>query len=101
MGFKTLYQGILFVEGKLDIELVGKPLDLTLKSFSAQLKNLNDVKSEMAFQAKREGYNTIVDFTYGQKQRLFRFDDVVFWGKGLMVSLPQEELNQLLEKIKV
>ncbi|NLC06069.1 MAG: hypothetical protein GX778_06085, partial [Erysipelothrix sp.] len=85
MAYKSMYDGILFVEGNLESATRLNSVQTSLTgSFSAHLKNLDDVKSELAFQAKRNDCNCVLDFKYGQKHRLFAIDDVYFYGSGVL-----------------
>jgi hypothetical protein len=92
MAFTNVYKGIVFVEGNHPTAKRG-PLvscDLSFK-FGAQLKSLHDVKDRLVEQARNQGYNCILDFTYGQKSRLLAMDDIAFWGKGCLANIPWEE----------
>lgn len=64
----------------------------------AQLKNLNDVKQDMAIKAKTLGANCILDFTYGQKSRWLAIDDVAFYGKAAI--LQSNIYEELVNKVK-
>ena len=99
MAFTVIYDDIVFIEGNHPNANRG-PLvecDLSFK-FGAQLKSLRDVKDNLAKQAKTNGFNAVLDFTYGQKSRWLAIDDVAFWGKGCLANIPQKEYNDLREK---
>lgn len=101
MAYKNFYKDILFVEGDLE-GVVRKHLIQTelTGTFSAHLKNLNDVKDSFVKSAQLQGCNCIVDFEYGQKHRLFAFDDVFFWGKGVLASVDESTFQSIREKLK-
>lgn len=101
MAYTTLYKDIIFIEGNSnDVRVIGNvSSDLSFK-FGAQLKNLNDVKNDMADKAKSLGANCIVNFTYGQKSRWFAIDDVAFYGKGEAAILPSSIYDEVTAKIK-
>ena len=101
MAYTVLHDGIIFIEGSHSAAVRG-PLvecDLSFK-FGAQLKSLRDVKNNMAKQARSHGYNTILDFTYGQKSRWLAIDDVAFWGKGCLANVSAEEYNRIMESVR-
>ena len=94
--YKTMYRGIAFVEGTIPGAQILEPYRVSLGfRFGAQLKNLRYVKDKFVEAALRCGSNAVLDFTYGQKSRLFAIDDVAYWGKGLLGILPPEELAQI------
>ena len=100
MAYTVIYNDIIFVEGDLPNANRG-PLvecDLSFK-FGAQLKSLRDVKEKLSEQAKAGGFNTILDFTYGQKSRWLAIDDVAFWGKGCLACISQDEYVKLKEAL--
>ena len=100
MAYKSMYDGILFVEGNLESATRINPVQTSLTgSFSAHLKNLDDVKSELAFQAKRNDCNCVLDFKYGQKHRLFAIDDVYFYGSGVLAKLEKVTFQSIIESI--
>lgn len=86
----SVYKDVLFIEGthknaehlsKVKVELMG---------IGAQLRNLRDVKEQLYLKIKAAGGNCLDDFEYGQKQRLLAFDDVAFYGSGVVAKLPLE-----------
>ena len=101
MAYTTLYKSIVFIEGNSnDARVIGNvSSDLSFK-FGAQLKNLNDVKSDMADKAKSLGANCIINFAYGQKSRWLAIDDVAFYGNGKAAILPQNIYEEVMAKIK-
>lgn len=101
MGYKSLYKGIVFIEGDDSAaRLLGDvACDLSFRP-GAQLKSLNDVKEELAQASASLGGNAVVRFTYGQKARLLAWDDVAFWGKGAAAFLPAETYNAYVAYIQ-
>ncbi|WP_195266467.1 hypothetical protein [Clostridium sp. 1001275B_160808_H3] len=101
MAYTTFYNDIVFIEGiNSNAKIIGSvSSDLSFK-IGAQLKNLNDVKSDMANKAKALGANCIVDFIYGQKSRWLAIDDVAFYGKGKAAILPDNVYEELVNKVK-
>ena len=99
MAYTVVFEDIIFVEGNFKNAVLGKELscDLSFK-FGAQLKNLNDVKRDLANKARILGYNAIVNFTYGQKSRWLAIDDVAFWGKGIGANINLEEYEKIINK---
>lgn len=101
MAYTTVFQDIVFVEGNNPNATILGDVHIDLGyQFGAQLKNLNDVKKEIASQVTSKGGNCIIDFKYGQKSRLFAIDDVSFWGSGKIASLPQDIYEEILAKKK-
>jgi hypothetical protein len=101
MAFTIIHNGIVFVEGSYPAA-EGGPIvecDLSFK-FGAQLKSLRDVKDDLARKAKEQGYNAVLEFTYGQKTRWLAIDDVAYWGKGCLANVSQEEYNKIAETLK-
>ena len=96
MAYIVIYNDIIFVEGDYPNASRGPfvKCDLGFK-FGAQLKSLRDVKDNLVKQAKSKGYNTILDFTYGQKNRWLAIDNVAFWGKGCLANISQDVYNKL------
>ena len=88
MPYTTKFEGIYFIEGFVkefqEISLIKS--DLSFK-FGAQLKNLNDVKQDLARKAKSIGANAVLDFKYGQKSRWLAIDDVAFFGSGIACKI--------------
>jgi hypothetical protein len=91
MSYTTVYDGVVFIEGRHNAAKIirSTKVDLGFK-FGAQLKNLRDVKAELAKQVKSAGGNCIIDFQYGQRHRLLAIDDVGFWGSGKIAILPPD-----------
>lgn len=90
----SIYKDVLFIEGthknaehlnKVKVELMG---------IGAQLRNLRDVKEQLYLKIKENGGNCLDDFVYGQKQRLLAFDDVAYYGSGVVSKLPIEILEK-------
>jgi len=101
MGFSTVFNGIIFVEGDdLAVQKVREIYCDLSRTWGAQLKNLNDVKQVLADQAVQLGCNCIVGFEYGQKSSWrFLYDDVGFHGRGIASKMPYDVYNVRLQKI--
>lgn len=99
-GYTTIYDNIVFIEGNdLDAKrLAPIKCDLSFK-LGAQLKNLRDVKADMAVKARQMGANAVLDFKYGQKSRLLAMDDVAYFGSGIGAMLSREKFAEIQERI--
>ena len=108
MAYKSLYKGIIFVEGYEDyVKNIGKVVYKKDSFYNNQLKNLDDVKEQLADKAKKAGGNAIINFKYGQKNTswfksiLLALDDNVNWfGEGDIVLIDDDKYNEIIEKIK-
>jgi hypothetical protein len=100
-GYPTVFDGVIFSEAFVDEGQRVSQIksDLSFK-IGAQLKNLNDVKGDLAIKAMELGCNCVSDFKYGQKSRLLAIDDVAFFGNGTATKLSAEEYNSIIEYIK-
>ena len=100
-GYPTVFNGIIFIETPMmegqKVAAVGA--DLSFK-FGAQLKNLNDVKSDLAQKAGSMNCNCISEFTYGQKSRWLAIDDVAFFGNGVAMQLSPERYQEIIGYIQ-
>ena len=96
--FVTVYKDIIFIEGTPKVKKDIKTVDVELMGLGAQLRNLRDVKERLYTLVKESGGNCLSDFKYGQKQRIFAFDDVAFYGSGLICQLEDETYNKYLHK---
>ena len=96
-GYPTVFNRIIFIESPLDNGQRVSPVsaDLSFK-FGAQLKNLNDVKSDLALKAANLNCNCVSEFTYGQKSRWLAIDDVAYFGNGTAVMLPPEIYAEII-----
>jgi len=100
-GYPTVYNDIIFIEAPFgDGQVVSKvSADLSFK-IGAHLKNLNDVKADLAAKAKQLGCNLICEFKYGQKSRLLAIDDVAFFGSGIAMKVSPETYSNIIEYIR-
>jgi hypothetical protein len=99
MAYTVVYKGIVFSEGSLENAVLGERIECDLSFvIGAQLKSLRDVKDNLAGQAISKGYNSIVNFTYGQKSRWLAIDDVAFWGKGCLAKIPEEDYRKICKE---
>lgn len=108
MAYKSLYNGIIFIEGHEDyIKNLGKVEYKKDKLYNNQLKNLDDVKEQLSCKAKNAGGNAVINFKYGQKNTswlrslILSLDDNVNWyGEGEIVLIDEFKYNEIVEKIK-
>ncbi len=103
----TEKNGVYFTESELDfaedIEHINHKLDGILGN--AMLKNLSDLKQEMARYATSINCNLIHSFRYRQKQQasfraLFGTDDTYWEGAGICSKVSPEKIKQLMEEQK-
>ena len=94
MTFTTEYQDVYFVEGYVDNAKIICELNIDLtRGLGAHLKNLQDVKNAFVKEAKANGANAVINFTYGQKRRWFSADGVGFWGNGQLAIVDSSALK--------
>ncbi len=99
MAYVTAFQGIIFIEGDHPRAQKMRNADVRVGGFGAQLKNLNDLKMQMAYEARMFGCNCVVNFTYGQKSKLIAIDDVAYIGNGIYARLTPEDYNAIITKL--
>jgi hypothetical protein len=100
MAYTTIFNNVVFVEGENNLaQLVCDVSSDTSFQFGSQLKNLNDIKAHLAYQAYQQGCNCIVRFAYGQKSRWLALDDVAFWGRGVAARLQQDAYDEIVKTI--
>lgn len=94
------YNGVYFVEGRPVGARAIRPISTVLDGVfnNAQLKNLNDVKREMAQEVLAAGGNAVIDFTYGQRtggfwRCLFSLDNVCWKGEGTIARIDPNALT--------
>jgi hypothetical protein len=87
--YETTTDGVRFFEGRPKDARIIEPIKCELGGVfrQAQLKNLSDLKREMARIAAAKGGNAVVDFKYGQRtvgfwRSIFQLDDVNWYGEG-------------------
>ena len=100
MAYTTVYKDFIFIEGDNPKAERKIKIKANLTGIGAQLKNINNVKDNLIFQAKLHKCNCILDFKYGQKTAWFAFDDVKFYGSGVCAVLPEDEYQRILESKK-
>lgn len=100
MAFVTVYQNIIFIEGPHPRAQIRYNAETRVGGFGAQLKNLNDLKQQMAYTAMNCGCNCVVNFTYGQRSKVIAIDDVAFVGNGFYAVLPPEDYNSIISQIR-
>lgn len=108
MAYKSLFDGVIFIEGSEYCGRVLGNVEYEKDSFyNNQLKNLDNVKAQLAHKAKQMGANVIADFKYGQKNTswfrsfLLAFDDNINWyGSGVAIKLEDNKYTEYLEQIQ-
>lgn len=100
MAFVTVYHGIIFIEGEHPQAVKKLNAYTRIGGFGAQLRNLNDIKDIMAYTAKQNGCNCVVNFCYGQIHKIISIDDVLFVGDGHYAILSKEDYNSIISKFK-
>ncbi|MCR5068040.1 MAG: hypothetical protein K6A14_08280 [Erysipelotrichaceae bacterium] len=107
MAYKSIMDGIIFIEGEMKDARLLEPIKYVKDSFyNQQLKNLNDIKRQLVSKAKDMGANAVVDFKYGQKSTtmlrsmLLALDDNINWyAEGIAAILDEETYNALVTKL--
>ena len=108
MAYKSIYKDIIFIEGPKEyVRNLGRvEYKKGLSLYNNQMKNLNDVKNQLAEKATSMGGNCIINFKYGQKNTswlksiLLSLDDNVNWyGDGQVVVISDEKYKEIASKI--
>jgi len=99
MAYVTLCQGVIFIEGDHPRACRIAPADVRVGGFGAQLKNLNDLKAQMAAIAGSYGCNCVVNFSYGQRSKVIAIDDVAFVGGGFYARLSPEDYSAIVTQL--
>lgn len=99
MAFVTVYQGIVFIEGDHPRAIKKYRAETRVGGFGAQLKNLNDLKHCMSYNAKQYGCNCVVNFTYGQRSKIIAIDDVAFVGDGFYAVLSPQDYDSIVSQL--
>ncbi len=99
MAFVTSYYGVIFIEGDHPRAVKRFSAETKLSGLGAQLKNLNDLKAQMAATARANGCNCVVNFTYGQQSKILAFDDVAFIGNGYYAQLSEADYNSIISQL--
>lgn len=98
MAYTTVYKDVVFIEGEHKTAQKKSKIEASLGGIGAQLKTINDVKTDLARKAKFLGCNCVVEFKYGQKSSWLAFDDVKYYGKGVAAVLEEEEYKKIVEE---
>jgi len=96
MAYVTVFQGVVFIEGDHPRAVKRFSADTRVSGFGAQLRNLNDLKQQMAQTALYNGCNCVVNFSYGQKSKLIAIDDVAYVGNGFYAVLSPDDYNSII-----
>ena len=99
MAYVTVCNGVIFIEGEHPRAVKKFVADTRVGGFGAQLKNLNDLKAQMASVAVYNGCNCVVNFTYGQKTKIIAIDDVAYIGGGYYAQLSDADYNSIISQI--
>lgn len=108
MAYKSVYKGIIFIEGQEEFIQNFGPVEYKKGAslYNNQLKNLDDVKDQLAEKTRALGGNAVIYFKYGQKstswlRSLFlSLDDNVNWyGDGQAVLLSVDKYKEIIEKL--
>ena len=103
----TEKNGVYFTESELDfvenVRTINHKLDGILGH--AMLKNLSDLKEEMANLALSINCNLIHSFKYRQKQKIslraiFGTDDTYWEGAGICAKISPGKIEQIIEELK-
>lgn len=97
----TNYKGILFIEDNINTNCnYEKSIDIKTKGLNNQLKGLDDLKEEIYQHIKKDSnnYNIVKSFSYGQKQNIMSFDDISFYGIGVLSFVEENVYNELIKK---
>lgn len=108
MAYKSMTDGIIFVEGNIkSIRQLGNVKYTKESLFNSQLNNLGAIKKQLALKARAMGANAIINFQYGQKSKGFwgswfwRYDDNIDWfGEGIAVVIDDTSYNEIVLKIQ-
>ncbi len=99
MAYVTVYQGIVFIEGEHPRAIKKYNAETRVGGFGAQLRNLDDLKQCMAYNARNCGCNCVVNFTYGQKSKIIAIDDVAFVGNGFYAVLSPQDYDSIVSQL--
>jgi hypothetical protein len=96
--YVSIYKDVVFIEGTCKDAFEIIRVDIALLGIGAQLRNLRDVKEKLYLLVKQHNGNCLSDFKYGQKQRIIAFDDVSFYGNGVVSRLPEEVYRKYMSR---
>ena len=107
MAYTSIYKGIFFIEGAEPTATMFENVEYKkVCTFNSQIQTLDCVKDQLVEKTLMLGGNAVVNFKYGQKSSgwfkssLFSLDDNIKWyGSGCAAILPEERINELLEKL--
>jgi len=100
MAYVTVYQGVVFIEGDHPRAIKRFSAETRVGGFGAQLRNLNDLKMQMAQTARANGCNCVVNFSYGQKSKLIAIDDVAYVGNGFYAVLSPNDYQSIVSQLQ-
>lgn len=99
MAYVTVFQGVIFIEGDHPRAVKRFNAETRVGGFGAQLRNLNDLKMQMAMTARANGCNCVVNFSYGQKSKIIAIDDVAFVGNGFYAVLNPQDYQSIVSQV--
>jgi hypothetical protein len=90
----TVFDGVFFYEDFPPAVARGPEVSTSIGGVfrNAQLASLKDVKAQLASECKKQGYNAVVGFKYGQRSSgflasIFSRDDVTWYGSGHLANV--------------
>lgn len=96
------YRGILFIEDDIETNCsYEKEFNTRTTGINNHLKSLNDLRDEIIetitvkYHPDKK-FNVIKNFHYGQRELLRSFDDIVFYGSGILTYVDDDTYQQLL-----
>ncbi len=98
MAFVTVYEGIIFIEGEHPRARKVASAQTRVRGFGAQLRNLNELKSQMATAARAYGCNCIVNFSYYQTTKILAIDDVALCGDGFYAQIAESDYKSIISQ---
>jgi len=107
MAYKSFLDGVIFVEGGMKGASQLAHISYDKEAFyHQQLKNLTDIKKQLAGKAKQLGANAVIDFKYGQKSTtalrsmFLAFDDNVNWyAEGVAALLDEDTYREIVAQL--
>ncbi len=99
--YAAILDGIAFIEGAHPQATPIRELKVTLNGVftQAQLKNLDDVKRQMAQAVREASGNCVINFKYGQRTTfwgtLFGLDNVHWYGSGVIARIPDRAIAEI------
>lgn len=107
MAYKSIMDGVVFVEGPMDsIKQLGNVTHTQKGFFSQDMKTLSDIKKELVQKAHTMGANAIINFKYGQKSTSYLRAVALAWNananwyaEGTAVVLDDAVYNKIVKQL--